>query len=413
VFLRFFSLLLKGNIRKNVIAHIYFLDSTFLLKRERCFWMRKILLLPLLDSLPSGHHQVANAVMEYVNHRSKEIECKKIDILHNWSPATEKLVTSIYLSWIQRFPASYALVYRKLAYQSKGRRSYRHYELLFLRKLEKMISTEKPDLIICTHAFPSYLVNILKSSGKCRVPVLNIYTDFFINDVWGKEMVEHHFVADAAMRSHLMSRITERNIYLTGIPTSESISKRTRFKKASNPINIILSGGSAGLGNILEILKRSSNNKQLNYYVLCGNNNELYQKIAQLNQENVHPLPYLSSREKMNELYDMADAIITKPGGVTISEALKKKVPIFVHSALPGQEEINLKHLIEQGLVFRLKEADIGKQVLEVLANEPKMRQYQQSVERYIGAFELQSPDEIYHFIESLLFSSRKRGILH
>lgn len=362
--------------------------------------MKKILLLPLLDSLPSGHHQVAKAIVEYVSRRSQDIECKKVDILHSWSPAIEEIVTATYLWWIQKFPASYAWVYRKLAYQSKGKRSYKHYELLFLKKLETMISDEKPDLIICTHAFPSYLVNILKRFGVCKVPVVNIYTDFFINDLWGCEMVEHHFVADAYMKSHLMSRVPERNIFVTGIPTSESILSHSRLKKAGSPINVILSGGSAGLGNISEILKRSSNDKQLNYYVLCGNNKKLFQKITQLNQDHIFPLPYLTSREKMNELYDMADAIITKPGGVTISEAIKKKVPIFVHSALPGQEEINLKHLSEQGLVFTLKDGDIGNQVLDVLANEPMMRQYQRSFERYLGAFELQSPDEIYHFIE-------------
>jgi processive 1,2-diacylglycerol beta-glucosyltransferase len=375
--------------------------------------LRRILLLPLLDSLPSGHHQVAKAMMEYVGRRSKEIECKKVDLLHSWSPAIEEMVTTTYLSWIQRFPASYAWVYRKLAYQLKGQRSYKHYELLFLRRLEKIISVEKPDLIICTHAFPSYLVNILKRDGACKVPVVNVYTDFFINDVWGKEMVEHHFVANSTMKAQLLSRIPERNIFVTGIPTSESISNRPRLKKAGSPIHIILSGGSAGLGNILEVLKGASHDERLYFHVLCGNNKELYQKIMELNLGNVQPLLYISSREEMDELYDRADAIITKPGGVTISEAVKKMIPIFVTSALPGQEEINLKHLSEQGLVFTLEEGDIGKQVLNVLTNELMMEQYRRSVDQYLGDLELQTPNEIYHFIQSLLFSREKRGVLH
>lgn len=62
------------------------------------------------------------------------------------------------------------------------------------------------------------------------------------------------------------------------------------------------------------------------------------------------------NREKMNELYNLADAIITKSGGVTISEAINKKVHIFIHSVLPGQEEINLKYLQEQCLVFTITE---------------------------------------------------------
>lgn len=50
----------------------------------------------------------------------------------------------------------------------------------------------------------------------------------------------------------------------------------------------------------------------------------------------------------MNQLYNKADAILTKPGGVTISEALQKKLPILVHTSLPGQEEINLDYLLEK-----------------------------------------------------------------
>ena len=48
--------------------------------------------------------------------------------------------------------------------------------------------------------------------------------------------------------------------------------------------------------------------------------------------DHIKPLPYLSSRSEMNKLYEEVDAIVTKPGGVTISEALRKRLPIFVHS---------------------------------------------------------------------------------
>jgi UDP-N-acetylglucosamine:LPS N-acetylglucosamine transferase len=106
----------------------------------------------------------------------------------------------------------------------------------------------------------------------------------------------------------------------------------------------------------------------------------------------------------MNDLYESADAIITKPGGVTISEAIKKKVPIFIHSALPGQEEINLKHLKERGLVFTVTaEMDLAEQILEVLNNEHKMREYQHDLQRYLNSLDFHDPEKIFLFIESLL----------
>ncbi|QGS68545.1 hypothetical protein CV093_08425 [Oceanobacillus sp. 143] len=88
------------------------------------------------------------------------------------------------------------------------------------------------------------------------------------------------------------------------------------------------------------------------YKVLCGKNIDLFQSIERLNHSHIKPLPYLESKEEMNHLYNEADAIITKPGGVTITESLWKKLPIFVYEALPGQEEINLNYLQRQGLIF-------------------------------------------------------------
>ncbi|MCB6704879.1 hypothetical protein LI092_10315, partial [Streptococcus parasanguinis] len=70
--------------------------------------------------------------------------------------------------------------------------------------------------------------------------------------------------------------------------------------------------------------------------------------------KHIIPVPYIQSRKEMSRLYDEADAIITKPGGVTISEVIQKKLPIFIHSVLPGQEEINLAFLKQHGLVFEL-----------------------------------------------------------
>ena len=371
------------------------------------------MLFPLLDSLPSGHHQVANSITEYLSKRSNDIECKKIDLMNRWSPVAETLITKTYLRWIQRFPNSYAWMYRKLAYQSRKQRSYTHYDMLFQNKMETIIAEEKPDLIICTHAFPSYLVNNLKRSGGCNVPILNIYTDFFINDVWGRERVDYHFVSDISMKSNLMSdyQIPENKIFITGIPIDENFSSTSHIKKTTSEFNIMLTGGSAGLGKIIELLKCSRHEKRLKFYVLCGNNKQLFHEISNLNDKNIQPLPYISSRKKMNDLYNLSEAIITKPGGVTISEAIKKEVPIFIHSALPGQEEINLKHLRDQGLVFTIKEGmDPAKQILEVLSNQSKMMDYQRSLQRYISTQDFNDPEEIFLFIESILVPSEKEG---
>ena len=146
----------------------------------------------------------------------------------------------------------------------------------------------------------------------------------------------------------------------------------------------------------------------MDYFVLCGKNKKLYQKLKALNCNNIHPLPYIFSKEKMNELYSMADAIITKPGGVTISEALKKGLPIFIHSALPGQEEINLKLLKKLKLVHELNDKEsLENQIIGYLRDESLTKKYQDSLMAYLKDLQVGEPADIYRYINSLLESDK------
>lgn len=367
--------------------------------------MKKILLFPLLR-MPSGHHQVADTIAGLLQKRNANIVCKKIDLLSAWSPMVESIVTNTYLQWIHHLPKNYAWVYKQMAYRSKSGRSYKYYELLFLNKMKQIIEEERPDLIVCTHGFPSYFLSRLKSKNQCPIPVINVYTDFFINDVWGREGIDFHFAPCEAVKNNLMLThgITENQIIVTGIPTDEHFEKKCSSQNDDSKIHVLVSGGNVGLGNIMELLQQQSTDSEIEFHVLCGKNKKLYQKIEKLNVQNIHPLPYVSSREKMNELYSKVDAIITKPGGVTISEALKKGLPIFINSALPGQEEINLKLLKKLKLVQILNDTQsLEEQIKEFFQDSSSMGQFQTSLQAYLREVEAGKPAEISQFIHSLI----------
>jgi processive 1,2-diacylglycerol beta-glucosyltransferase len=367
--------------------------------------MKKVLFFPLLR-LPSGHHQVADSLAAILQKRNKNMICKKVDVLSAWNSTVENLVTKAYLEWIHLFPKNYAWVYKKMAYQSKGARSYKYYEFLFMEKVKQIIEQEKPDLIICTHAFPSYFMSRLKSKGQCNIPVINVYTDFFINDVWGREAIDYHFVPSQSVKNKLIKQngIPEHRVMVTGIPTNEQFEPKVESTNNSyGRCRILVSGGSVGLGNIAEMLKEN-NNTNIEYYVLCGSNKTLFQKLKQLQNPNIHPLPYISSREEMDALYNQVDAIITKPGGVTISEALKKELPIFIHSALPGQEEINLKLLTELKLVRILNQQQpLEEQINQFFKNPILIEQFRIAQRSYLKEMAAGHPDEIADFINSVI----------
>ncbi|MDI6881151.1 MAG: galactosyldiacylglycerol synthase [Desulfitobacteriaceae bacterium] len=347
--------------------------------------MKKILFLPFLQ-IPTGHHQVADALIRSLETRVQGFCLKKLDFLSYVGKRLEKLVTQTYIHWIAHAPQAYEIVYRHFVYPSNSLKYLQWYESLFLEKMQEMLSVEQPDVIVCTQAFPSFLINRLKEQGKISIPVVNVYTDFFINKIWGSKGIDFHFVPDVPLKDELMyaQRIPGKRIFVTGIPVDECFTPTKRERKDSKPYHVLISGGNAGLGDIVHLLQGIRQSPQFRYSILCGSNQKLFREVLSWNIGSIQPLPYISSREDMDDLYDQADVLITKPGGVTISEALVKKLPIFIHSALPGQEEINRQYLASQGLVHTLNpEQPLEAQILNILNDESKQAHWQSQVEGY------------------------------
>ena len=368
--------------------------------------MKKILFLPLFR-MQSGHHQVAEALMDMFKKHTNGVILKKVDLLSYTSNSLEKMVTTGYLKWIRYAPETYNLAYKNLFYVSLPKeRSFKWYQYIFLKKMEQLIAEEKPDLIVCTHGFPSYLLSQLKIKGKCNIPIINVYTDFFINNVWGSKEIDFHFLPTQELKEQLIikNQIPKHNMMVTGIPVHEEITKRARVLKNADRPKILISGGNSGLGRILNLADELKKSTDFDYFVLCGNNKKLYDEIDTWNLAHINPLPYISSRSEMNKLYEEVDAIVTKPGGVTISEALRKRLPIFVHSMLPGQEEINLQYLKDHKLVFELNHnLSFEKQILSILKDHKKMDQWNISIESYQKDIELEKPEGIVEVMKLIL----------
>jgi processive 1,2-diacylglycerol beta-glucosyltransferase len=348
--------------------------------------MKKILILPFLQ-LPSGHHQVADAVSAYLKKIEDSFVIEKVDIFQYKSPYIEQATSNLYLHVIKAIPSFYSWLYRFNAcrFQNKAiEKRYLFYEHFFLKSLKKLIREENPDLIICTHCLPSYLLNLLKKKKQLSIPVINAYTDFFINTVWGKSHIDLHLVPSEAMRYFLEKRnVSSEKIAVTGIPVHPifSHSQKERFEERRKPsFNVLVSGGSLGIGSIEKIFAQSQFSGKINYKLLCGRNQQLFHKIEKLRNPFLQPIPYIHSREEMNSLYDGTDIVVSKPGGITPSESLRKGIPIGLLDALPGQEEINEQYLLQEKLAIKLNDRDLEGSLLSFLENEVERQTLQQIV---------------------------------
>lgn len=370
---------------------------------------KTILFLPFLQ-IPSGHHQVAKALMDGIQENQPHIKCEKVDILSYSFGKVEALVSNTYLKWIHAFPGLYSRVYRSSVYKNVDeKKRFRLYEKLFLPYMRKLLEEIQPDAIVCTHGLPSYMLNYLKEKKEITIPVINVYTDYFIHSVWGIHHIDYHFVPTHHMKDFLKQKgLNTDRIFLTGIPIHHKITRKEEHSREfdhSSPLSILITGGNLGVGAIDDLITKIGTNSNFHFYVLCGTNKTLYQKLKNRHQNNISPIGYIECREKMNELYDKMDGVVTKPGGVTISECLFKRKPIFIYHALPGQEEINVQMLEKSGLIFQLKQWKNDNQSLEdqlypFFQNNTLLVSYQERIKEYHKNIIEKVPSQI---IEELL----------
>ncbi|NPC93932.1 glycosyltransferase [Bacillus sp. WMMC1349] len=348
--------------------------------------MATILILPFL-SISTGHHHVADSLQTELIQQSHH--CEKIDIFSHHYQRLEQLSSAAYLKWIQYLPKVYSSLYSFLAcghHHTKKRHFM--YEVMFLNGMKQILKEKKPDAVFCTHALPSYLLNQLKTQFP-KLKVVNVYTDFFVNRIWGREHIDYHFAPSLEIKEQLISEgVADRSIFLTGIPVHRSYKMDVRTGRNSGKVyNILITGGSMGVGGIFQLIQELAPKGQIQYQILCGKNEKLFNYIDRLNHPLINAVPYIENKSDMNRLYGTASGIITKPGGVTISEAIEKKLPAFIYHALPGQEEMNLRLLKKKNLIIELKnriEQPIEEQLLHFFQSEEAFNGYHRHVEQYV-----------------------------
>lgn len=363
--------------------------------------MKKVLFLPFLQ-IPSGHHQAAEAIITELKHHFKDIHCEKVDLFSYSYGKLESFVSQFYLKWIHHFPISYSKLYKFMVAPNTADKEAKYlYERFFEKQLERLLYETKPDCIICTHALPSRIISKLKQDGKTEIPVYNVYTDFFIHKGWGIQHIDGHFISTWKMKNYLLSKnVNGNHIYFTGIPIHPILKKRPLIPEHPRlKANILISGGSMGTGNLYELIENLSDQRHLHFFILCGKNQLLYNQLVKRNMQHITPIPYIHSRKMMDLLYNQADLIVTKPGGVTISECIHKKVPIFVYDKLPGQEEINFDELrvlqlIEESRKWKRK-GGLSEEIMDFLYNPRRLSQYFHSFHRYEGFKHEVTPSQI------------------
>lgn len=318
-------------------------------------------------SYGTGHANAAKSLSQHISNNYKDATVEMIDCVKYVNKSIEKITTTAYKVTSENIPWVWGKVYK-----SSKNRTITHLtsrsNSFFAVKLLKLLRKKQPDLIISTHPFASQMCGYLKRKKKITSTLATIFTDFKLHEQWliGKEYNDIFFVSNTKMKDSLVSDygVEDSHIHVTGIPISPTFLDNhnkaeilERFSLLPHKKNILFFARCANtllsnkLTNLFESLITSSNDLQI--IVITGKNNDtLASKFKEI--AGAHKASYrvrlIDFTDKVSELMYISDLVITKPGGLTVSESLASNLPLLIINPFPGQEEENALFLEESNV---------------------------------------------------------------
>lgn len=312
--------------------------------------MKKVII--LTTSTGQGHNQAAKSLIDLL--QKNNYECIRYDFLGNSSRFLTDIIINGYTVSAMSFPSVYGLLYKLT--NNRFTNILINIPFLFIRKrLYNLINTEKPDVIISTHPLGVGIMDKLKKQGLA-IPFISVVTDFKAHYSYISKNADIYITGSNYTKQSLIEKSIEENrIFPLGIPIKESFFDKDEnipSIKGNEYFNILLMSGSMGLKDISYVLDELLKNKnKLRITVVCGNNDSLKNNLMnRCNKDYKNKkLHILGFSNDIASFMEYSDVIISKPGGLTVTESIVKNLPLIIPFAIPGQEKENTEFLTKEG----------------------------------------------------------------
>lgn len=302
----------------------------------------------LYTNTGAGHVSAGKAICDAM--KKINIETVEIDTLTFAGKSTSKKIENIYVNTVKKSPKLFGLLYKAGKKISNPKIKSIIYVLntLYANNIYNVIKNEEPDLIICTHIFCAQTISYLQKKYDFKSLTAAIITDYTCAPFWEETKLNYYFIPHKDLIDEFVNKgIYKDKLLSFGLPVHSKFKAhyaKSNFKVElnlnPNMKHILIMGGSMGAGNILETtLKLSKALDNVEFTVICGHNKALFESFKTEDlKENVNVLSYTNSIDK---LMNASDILITKPGGLTSTEAMVENLPIIMINPIPGVESAN------------------------------------------------------------------------
>ena len=296
-----------------------------------------------------------------------------------------KVVSDGYIGMVRTIPQVYGFIYDR-AERATSAHGFRVWAAEFTaRNLHGLIERTKPAAVVCTHAFPCNVMAAYKRLYGDTVPVMGIVTDFVVHPFWIYKNIDAYAVATAEIRATMIARgVAPGAIEVDGIPVDprfgapapDRAALRARLGLPADGKVVLVMGGGLGLGPVAATVRAlAAGAADVTPVVIVGKNRALQRRVEEEARRAEHDVRVLGFVDNVHEWMHASDALVTKPGGLTTSEALAAGTPMALLRPLPGQEERNARYLVSRGAALRATRTRDLARVVDALLGDAVVRE--------------------------------------
>lgn len=317
-----------------------------------------------------GHLSVAHALQEEIYLTEDNVNVEVLDMIEYLMP---HIANSIYRSF-DFFVKNSSNLYNKFNSFTDKYNPF-PFKKFVEKRIQEMVAKYQPDLIVSTVPGFSKYISYSKEKAQADFKLYTYITDITVHDEWLAPKTDLYFVGSEATKNELIKRgVGEQLIKVTGIPVkaefrNQHLLDEANFSSdfATSPKEILIMGGGLGLiQGVTPLLDSLKEYENYHITVLTGHNQKMYDSL-----QNKYPhVTCVQYTDKVNEYMKQADLIITKPGGITIFEAINCQTPLLVLPPFLLQEIGNARFVEQEGLgVVAWQTSDLFRLTVETLTN--------------------------------------------
>jgi len=325
-------------------------------------------ILVLSASVGGGHVSAAKAVTSALQETAPNATILNVDVLDRSNAAFRRIYGRTYLDLVDAAPHLLGYFYdvmdRPRRAGSVRERMRLAFERLNLGRLLRLLEKEGPwDLAVCTHFLPAEIIAWLRRTGRSSLKQMTVTTDFETHRLWVNQPCDRYTTATQEGKLYLKHwGVPEGDVRVTGIPINPVFAQpkdrdecRSRLGiGGGRPVILHLAGG-FGVGPVREQYRALlSVERPIEVVVVAGKNAKVKADLERAPVPPRHRAKVLGFTDRMDELMAAADVVVSKPGGLTTSEAMARGAAMVVVSPIPGQEGRNSDHLLESGAAIKV-----------------------------------------------------------